>query len=55
MKRSLTKVSHQKELVEYHFRSGKKDLANEEYEEAIKHFSLLHKTLYQQRISTRKT
>ena len=52
MKRSLTKVSYQKELVEYHFRSGKKDLANEEYEEAIKHFSLLHKLVPTENIYT---
>ncbi len=52
MKRSLTKVSHQKELVEYHFRSGKKKLANEEYEEAIKHFSLLHKLVPTENIYT---
>jgi len=52
MKKSLTKVSHQKELVEYHFRLGKKDLANEEYEKAIKHFSLLHKLVPTENIYT---
>ena len=54
MKKSLTKVSHQKELVECHFRSGKKNLQMKNTKKQLSTFHFFT-NLYQQRISTRKT